>query len=189
MGSHLLFELAYVLYRIRSTIIHCECWLMETPGKFCIFYSPCEGWFRNLAQSFLHNISSYSPARLTPAFPFVKMLLLTRKRLIRWSSWPLSVDSIFFVIRRNIRVERGLLPLCSTKLSLQIINFSLHSFFITLLMHCMTFSPKTTSTCVKRLQATFLVIVQILFTLKIVEFVLLTNVGWFRMMQTSLVWS
>ena len=33
----------YVLYRIRSTIIHGERWLMETPGKFCLLYSPCEG--------------------------------------------------------------------------------------------------------------------------------------------------
>ena len=43
MDSYLLFELAYVLYRIRLTIIYGERWLMETPGKFCLFYSPCEG--------------------------------------------------------------------------------------------------------------------------------------------------
>ena len=151
MDSHLLFELAHVLYRIHATIIHSECWLMETLGKFCLFYSLGEGWFRNLAQSFLHNISSYSPARRTPVFPFMKMLLLTGKRLTRWSSWSLSVGCIFFVIKRNIKTRKGLFPLCSTKLLLQIINFSLHSFFITLLMHCMTFSLITTSTYAKRL--------------------------------------
>ena len=43
MDSHLLFELAHVLYRIRVTVIHGECWLMKTPGKLCLFYSPGEG--------------------------------------------------------------------------------------------------------------------------------------------------
>ena len=189
MDSHLLFELAYVLYRIRATVIHGECWLMETPGKFCLFYSPGEGWFRNLAQNFLHNISSYSPARWTPALLFVKMFILTGKRLTRWSSWSLSVACIFFVIRRNIRTGRGLFLLCSTKLLLQIINFSLHSFFVTLLIHCMTFSPITTFTCVERLQAAFLMVVQILFTLKIVDLILLMNISWFCMVRTSFAWS
>ena len=39
-----------------------------------------------------------------------------KKRLTRWSSWSLFVDSIFFIIRKNIRAGRGLFPLCSTKL-------------------------------------------------------------------------
>ena len=43
MDSHLLFELAYVLYGVRSTIIHGERRLMEMLGKFGLFYSPCEG--------------------------------------------------------------------------------------------------------------------------------------------------
>ena len=189
MDSHLLFELAYVLYRIRSSIIHDEYWLMETLGKFCLFYSPSEGWFRNLAKSFHHNISSYSFARWAPTLSFMKMFLLTGKRFTRRSSWSLSVDCILFVIRRNIWAGRGLFPLCSTKLPLYIINFTLHGFFITLLMHCTTFSSITTSTCVERLQAAFLIVVQILFTLKIVKFILLMNIGWFCMVRTSLVWS
>ena len=189
MDSHLLFELGHVLYRIRATVIHGECWLMKTPRKLCLLYSSGKRWFRNLAQSFLHNISSYSPPGWTPAPSFMKMLLLTRKRLIRWSSWSLSVACIFFVIRRNIRTRKGLFPLCSTKLLLQIINFSLHSFFITLLMHCMTFSLITTSTCAKRLQTAFLMVVQILFTLKTVDLILLMNISWFCMVRTSFAWS
>ena len=43
MDSHLLFELAYVLYWIRSTIVHGKFWLMETLGKFCLLYSLGEG--------------------------------------------------------------------------------------------------------------------------------------------------
>ena len=118
MDSHLLFELIYVLNRIRSTIIHGERWLMESSRKFCLFYPPCKGRFRNLAQCLLYNISSYSLMRSASVFPFVKMFFLTRERLAWWSSRSLSVDSIFFVVRRNIRVGRGPLLLCSTELLL-----------------------------------------------------------------------
>ena len=58
--NHLLFELAYVFYRIRSTIIHGERWLMEVSGKFCPFYSLCKGWLRDLAQCLFHNIFPYT---------------------------------------------------------------------------------------------------------------------------------
>ena len=143
MDSHLLFEMTYVLYKIHSTIIHGERWLMETPGKFRLFYPPCEGRFRNLAQGLLHNISSYSLARGIPAFYFVKILFLIRERLAGWSSRPLSVYSVFFIIGRDIRAGRGPLLFCPTELLFQIINFSLHGFFITLLMSCMTFPSKT----------------------------------------------
>ena len=43
MDNHLLFELTYVLYRVRSTIIYGERWLMETSRKFCPFYPLCKG--------------------------------------------------------------------------------------------------------------------------------------------------
>ena len=189
MDNHLLFELTYVFYRIRSTIIHDKRWLMETPGKFCLFYPSCKEWFRNLAQGFFHNVSSYSLTRWTLAFPFVKMFLLTRKRLTRWSSWPLSVDSIFFIIGRDIRAGRGLLLLCLTELLFQIINLSLHGFFITLLMSYMTFPSKTTPIRMDIVHAAFLIIFPISFTLKIEEFILLTNVGWFRLVRTCLMWT
>ena len=83
MASHLLFELAHMFHRICASVIHGECGLMETLGKFCLFYSPGEGGFRNLAQNFLHNVSSYSPLRWTPAPPLVRMFLLTGKRFTR----------------------------------------------------------------------------------------------------------
>ena len=148
MDNHLLFELTYVLYRIRPTIVHGERWLMETPKKFRLFYLPCEGRFRNLAQVLLHNISSYSLVKGTLAFSFVKILFLTRERLAGWSSRPLSVYSVFFIIGRDIRAGRGLLLFCPMELLFQIINLSLHGFFITLLMSCMTFLLKTAMDCV-----------------------------------------
>ena len=86
MDNHLLFELTHVLYRIRATVIHDECGQMKMPGKLCLFYSLGEGRFRNLVQSFLHDISSYSPPGWTPAPPLVRMFLFTGKRFTRWSS-------------------------------------------------------------------------------------------------------
>ena len=49
MDSHLLFELAYMLHRIRTSVIHGERGLMETLGELCILYSPSKGGLRNLA--------------------------------------------------------------------------------------------------------------------------------------------
>ena len=95
MDSHLLFELTYVLYRICSTIIHGEHWLVEPSRKFCLFYPLCKGWLRNLAQRLFHNVSSYSFAIRAPAFPLVKMLFLIGEGFAWWSSRPLSVYSIF----------------------------------------------------------------------------------------------
>ena len=76
MDSHLLFKLTYVLYRVRSAIIHDERWLVESSRKLCLFYPPCKGWLRNLAQRLFHNVNSYSFARKASAFPSVKMLFL-----------------------------------------------------------------------------------------------------------------
>ena len=49
MDRHLLFELAYMLYRICTSVIHDERGLMETPGEFFLLYSPSKGGLRNLA--------------------------------------------------------------------------------------------------------------------------------------------
>ena len=77
MDRHLLFELAYMLYRICTSVIHGERGLMETPGELCLLYSLSKGGLRNLAQNFLHDISSYTPPRWTSSPPFARMFLLT----------------------------------------------------------------------------------------------------------------
>ena len=191
MDSHLLFELTYVFYRIRSTIIHGERWLMEASGKFRPFYSPCKGWLRDLAQCLFHNIVPYSFVRRPPAFPLVKMLILTGERFAWWSSRALPVYSIFFIIGRDIRARGVLLLFCPTKLLFQIINLSLHDFFITLLMSYMTFPSKTTPVRMDIVHAAFLIIFSISLMFKIEKFILLTNVGWFRLVRTCLMrtWS
>ena len=189
MDSHLLFELTYVLYKVHSTIIHGERWLMETSRKFCPFYPPCKGWLWDLPQCLFHNIVPYSFTRRAPAFPLVKMLILTGEGFAWWSSRSLSVYSIFFIIGRNIRAGRGLLLFCPTELLFQIINLSLHGFFIILLISFMTFPSKTTPIHVDGVHATFLIIFPISLMLKIERFILLTNIGWFRLVRTHLMWT
>ena len=63
MDSHLLFELTHMLHRISASVIHGERGLMETPMELCLLYSPSKGGLRNLAQRFLHDVSSYPPPR------------------------------------------------------------------------------------------------------------------------------
>ena len=189
MDSHLLFELTYVLYRVRSAIIHGERWLMESSRKFCLFYPPCKGWLRNLAQRLFHNVSSYSFARRAPTFSSMKILFLTGEGLAWWSSRPLFVYSIFIIIRRDIRAGRGSLLLCSMELLLQVINLSLHGFIITLLIGYVTFPSKTTSTRVGGMHTAFLIVFPISFTFKIEELILLTSISRFRLMQTCLMWT
>ena len=142
MDNHLLFELTYVFYRVCSAIIHGERWLVESSRKFCLFYPPRKGWFRNLAQRLFHNVSSYSFAKRALTFPLAKMLFFTGEGFAWWSSRPLSIYGIFFVIGGDIKAGRGSLLLCSTKLLLQIINLLLHGFIITLLMGHVIFLQK-----------------------------------------------
>ena len=189
MDNHLLFELTYVFYRVCSTIIHGECWLVEPSRKFCLFYPPCKGWLRNLVQCLFHNISSYSFTRRAPAFPLVQMFFLTGERFAWWSSRPLSVYGIFFIIGGDIIAVRGLLLLCSTKLLFQIINLSLQGFFITLPMSYMTFPSKTASIRVNGMHTAFSIVLTISFTFKIEKLILLTNVSRFCLMRACLMWT
>ena len=154
MDNHLLFELTYMFHRICSAIIHDERRLVESSREFYLFYLLCKGWLRNLAQRLFYNISSYSFARRALAFPLVKILFLIGEGFTWWSSRPLSVYNIFFIIGRDIRAGRGSLLLCSTKLLLQVINLLLHGFIITLLMGYVT-SPSSVWTELHVLQGPF----------------------------------
>ena len=186
MDIHLLFELTYMFYKVRSTIIHDERWLVETSRKFRPFYSPCKGGFRDLAQCLFYNIVLYSFVRGAPTFPLVKILILTWERFAWWSSRTLPVYSILFIIGRDIRVGGVLLLFFLTELLFQIINLLLHGFLITLLMSYMTFPLKTTPVRMNIVHAAFLMIFLISLMFKIVKFILLMNVGWFRLVR--LVW-
>ena len=116
----------------------------------------------------------------------MKMLFLTGEWFAWWNSRLLSVYSIFFIIRRDVRARRGSLLLCSTKLLLQVINLLLHDFIITLLMGYVTFPSKTASTRVDGMHTAFLIVFPIAFTFKIEELILLTNIS--RFAWCGLVW-
>ena len=189
MDSHLLFELIYVFYRVRSTIIHGERWLVKPSRKFCLFYPPGKRGLRNLAQRLFHNVSSYSFMRRAPAFPLVKMLFLTGEGFAWWGSWPLSVYSVLFIIGRDIRAGRGSLLLCSMELLLQLINLSLHGFIIISLVGYMTFPLKTASTYVDGMYTAFLIVLPTFFTFKVEEIIWLLNICELRLMQTCLMWT
>ena len=47
MDSHPLVELAYVLYGVRSTVVHSESRLMELPRELYPLYLACEGRLRD----------------------------------------------------------------------------------------------------------------------------------------------
>ena len=189
MDNHLLFELTYVFHRICSAIIHDERRLVESSREFCLFYPSCEGWLRNLTQYLLHNVSSYSFARKASAFPSVKALFITGEGFAWWSSWPLSVHSVLFIIGRDIRAGRGSPLLCSTELLLQVINLSLHDFIIISLVGDVTFPSKTASTCVDGMHTAFLIVFSIFFMFKVEEIILLMNIRRFHLMRTCLMWT
>ena len=189
MNNHLLFELTYVSYRIRSAIINGERRLVESPRKFCLFYPPCEGWLRNLIQCLFHNVSSHSFARRAFAFSPVIALFIIREGFARWSSWPLSVNSVLFIIIRDIGAGRGLPLLYSMELLLQVINLSLHDFIIISPVGDVASPSKVASTSMGGMYTAFLIFFPISFTFKIEEIILLMKVRRFRLMQTCLMWS
>ena len=173
MDSHLLFELTYMFHRICSAIIHDERRLVESSREFCLFYPSCEGWLRNLTQCLLHNISSHFFARRASAFFSVMSLFIIGEGFAWWSSWPLSVNSVLFIIERDIEDGRGSLLLCSMELLFQVINLSLHGFIIILLVGYVTFPSKIASTRVDGMHTAFLIVFSISFTFKIEELILL----------------
>ena len=189
MDNHLLFELTYMLYKVCSAIIHGERRLVESSRKFCLFYPSCKGWFWNLAQCLFHNVSSYSLAGKAPALPSMRMFLFIGEEFTWWSSRPLSVYSIFFVIVEDIRAGRGSFLLCSTELLLQIINLLLHGFIIVSLMGYISVPSKTASICVDGMHTAFLIVLTVSFMFQIEKLILLTNISKLCMMRACLMWT
>ena len=184
MDSHLLFEITYMFYRIRSAIINGERRLVESSRKFCLFYLPCEGWLRNLTQYLFHNISSHFFARRASAFFSVMSLFIIGEGFAWWSSWPLSVNSVLFIIRRDIGAGRGSPLLCSMELLLQVNDLSLHGFIIISPVGDVASPSKAASTCMDGMYTAFSIFFPISFTFEIEEIILLMKVRRFRLMRT-----
>ena len=189
MDSHLLFELIYVFYRICSTIIYDERRLVESSRKFCLFYPPCKGWLRNLTQCLFHNINSHSFARRASAFSPAMGPFIIGEGFAWWSSWPLSINNVLFIIGRDIGAGRGLLLLCSKELLLQVINLSLHGFIIISPVGDVASLSKVASTCMGGMYTAFSIFFQISFTFEIEEIILLMKVHRFCLMRTCWMWT
>ena len=142
-----------------------------------------------MAQCLFHNVSSYSFAKGAHAFPSMKMFFFTGEGFAWWSSRPLSIYSIFFIIGGDIRAGRGSFLLCLTELLLQIINLLLHGFIIISLMGYVSFPSKTASICVDEMHTAFLIVLAISFTFKIEKLILLTNISRFCLMRACLMWT
>ena len=185
----ILFELTYMFYRIRSAIINGERSLMESSRKFCLFYPLCEGWLRNLTQCLFHNVSSHSFTRKAPAFSPVMALFIIGEWFAWWSSWPLSVNSVFFLIRKDIGVGKGSPLLYSIELLLQVINLSLRDFIIISPIGEVASLSKVASTSMGGMYATFLMFFPISFTLEIEDIILLVKIRRFCLMRTCWMWT
>ena len=114
MNSHLLFELAYMLYRIGTSVIHGESGLVKASRKLCLFYFPSKGGLRNLAQSLLHDLCSYPPPRRTFSPPLVRVFLFIRIGFTGWSLWAFPVTGIYFRCARQSFFFRSLISRCKS---------------------------------------------------------------------------
>ena len=148
-----------------------------------------EIWLRNLTWCLLHNVSSHSFARRTSTFSSVRAFFIVGEGFAWWSSWPLSINSVLFIIGRDIGAGRCSLLLCSMELLLQVINLLLHGFIIISPVGDVASPSKTASTCMGGMYTTFLIVFPISFTFKIEEIILLMNVCRFYLMRTCLMWT
>ena len=189
MDNHLLFELTYVFYRIRSAIINGERRLMESSRKFFLFYPLCEGWLRNLTQCLFHNVSSHSFVWRASTFSPVMTLFIIGEGFAWWSSWSLSLNSVLFIIGRDIEAKRGSPLLCSMEMLLQVINLLLHSFIIILPVRDVASLSNAASTCMDGMYTAFSIFFPISFTFEIEKIILLMKIRKFCLMWTCLMWT
>ena len=80
MDSHSLVEVAYMLYRVRSTIVNGKHWLIESSRKSCPFNLAREKRLRDLVQRLAYSIFSQAFARWALMLTFMTVLLVIGKR-------------------------------------------------------------------------------------------------------------
>ena len=112
MDSHSLVELAHMFYGVRSTIINGERRLMESLRKFCHLYLARERWFEDLIQRLTHSVVSQAFTRWAFVSSLVVVLFIVGERLAWWSSGPLPVTSILFIIGRDVETGKSSFSLC-----------------------------------------------------------------------------
>ena len=101
----------------------------------------------------------------------------------------MSINSVLFIIGRDIGAGRCSLLLCSMELLLQVINLLLHGFIIISPVGDVASLLKMASICMGGMYTAFLGVFSISFMFKIEEIILLMNVRRFCLMQTCLMWT
>ena len=86
MDGQSLVEMAHVIYRVCSTIVNGERWLIESPRRSFPFNFMHKGRFENLVQRLTHSVISQAFARWAFIPTFVIALLIIGERLARWGS-------------------------------------------------------------------------------------------------------
>ena len=125
MHNHSLIEVANMLHRVCSTIIHGECRLSESPKESPSFNLTRERWSRNLVECSTHNIISQASRRWIYASTFMMVVPIIRERFTRRGPWSMPIATILFIVGREIRFRRSSLSPFMAQLSLQEINLQL----------------------------------------------------------------
>ena len=105
------FELAHMFYRVHSTIVYGERGRMESTRKSRPFYFARERWFGDLIQHLAHSVVSQAFTRRALVSSPVVVLFNIGERVTWWSSWPLPIISILFIVEGDVRTGRGSFPL------------------------------------------------------------------------------
>ena len=98
---------------------------MESLRKIRIFYVPCEGWFGNLAQRFVHGVVPQAPARRASVPMSMAVLLFIGKCLTRRSSGSPPITSSICLLGWWFGARWGTFSPGMVQLSLQLVNLTL----------------------------------------------------------------
>ena len=82
MNGHPLVEVAYVLHRVHSTVVHGERWLSKPLKKFSTFNPTGKRRLGNLIQSPTNSVIAQTLVRRTLPSPPIMMIFITPKGLI-----------------------------------------------------------------------------------------------------------
>ena len=125
MHCHPLVEVAYMFHGVYSTIVHGERGLSEPPRKPPSLNSTHERWSGNLVECSAHHIISQAFGRWILVSALMVVVLNIRERLTGRSSWSVSITTILFIVRREVRIGGSSLSPFVAQLSLQMINLQL----------------------------------------------------------------
>ena len=179
MYDHPLVEVADMLYRVCSTIVHGESRMHEPLRKSPSLNLARERWPGNLVECFTHGVVSQAYRRWIFVSALMMIVLIIWERLTRGSPRSTPITAIILTIRREVRVGWSSLSQFMVQASIKVINLLLHVFGV-LFMRDVAFTPWLTFTSVGSMHTSLLVP----FLFKIAEVILIL-----RPHRLCLVWT